>query len=291
MTTQPHPAPAALPELLCRLYSTAYAHGHHDTVEGQYTDVHQSDVDTYWRDRIEETLSALALHGTPGSVASRGGESTGPVVGGAAIAEQPKAESPRLIGWRTDDYLMETADKSVALNWQVHYGILPIFEGDQETKLTQPQPSVDHAIPTDEAGMREYQVPTPESGDELASFIASVVNRDHDYGTSAYAMSLAATAAFNYVAKRLGVTGFQASCADMDVLRRTRNIKGPFLLIDGENALYPQYDLKGRLDEFLRDIQPWLAEQAEAKLKENSGAVAGVVEHWQRLSDQHREGA
>lgn len=42
---------------------------------------------------------------------------------------------PRLIGWRTPDYLFETADRSVAENWAPHFTMLPIFEGDQLTKL------------------------------------------------------------------------------------------------------------------------------------------------------------
>lgn len=44
--------------------------------------------------------------------------------------------TPRLIGWRTADYLMETADRAVADNWAPHYQMLPIFEGDPITKLT-----------------------------------------------------------------------------------------------------------------------------------------------------------
>lgn len=48
--------------------------------------------------------------------------------------DQVKA-APRLIGWRTADYLMETADKAVADNWSPHFQMLPIFEGDPITKL------------------------------------------------------------------------------------------------------------------------------------------------------------
>ena len=50
---------------------------------------------------------------------------------------QPKAEPalPKLIGWRTSDYLMETADPAMAKNWELHYEMLPIFEGDANTKL------------------------------------------------------------------------------------------------------------------------------------------------------------
>ena len=75
-----------------------------------------------------------------------------------------------------------------------------------------------------EQEMRDTEVPRANTIGELSDYIESLVQQEHDYGTCVYAMSMAATAAFNYVARRLGVTGFQASCADMDVLRRTRRI-------------------------------------------------------------------
>lgn len=57
----------------------------------------------------------------------------------APVAQQPQAEAvpqkPKLIGWRTSDYLMETSDKDKADNWSVHHEMLPIFEGDPYTKL------------------------------------------------------------------------------------------------------------------------------------------------------------
>jgi hypothetical protein len=56
----------------------------------------------------------------------------------AIVAMKQQAEAPKLIGWRTDNYLMETADRSVAMNWECHYRILPIFAGDPNTKLAAP---------------------------------------------------------------------------------------------------------------------------------------------------------
>ena len=43
--------------------------------------------------------------------------------------------APRLIGWRSADYLMETADRAMADSWSGHVQVLPIFEGDAITKL------------------------------------------------------------------------------------------------------------------------------------------------------------
>jgi hypothetical protein len=59
----------------------------------------------------------------------------------ALIAEQAKriAElqggQKKLIGWRASDYTDETSDPELAKNWAAAIGVLPIFEGDVNTKL------------------------------------------------------------------------------------------------------------------------------------------------------------
>jgi hypothetical protein len=136
-----------------------------------------------------------------------------------------------------------------------------------------------------ERQMRDSEALKPKTTSELAAYIDGLIDREHDYGTCVYAMSLAATAAFNLVAHKLGVTGFQASCADLDILRRTRRMDGPFVILDGEKGLYPQYDLVRQVEEWLIDIRPWLAEQAKARLAENSKLVHPDVErHWRELT-------
>jgi hypothetical protein len=141
-------------------------------------------------------------------------------------------------------------------------------------------------VPTyeSESHMRESEVPECESLLDLSEYIQSLTTMPHDYGTCVYAMSMAATAAFNHVAGKLGVTGFQASCADLDVLRRTRRIDGPFMIVKGEDAMYPQCDPRRRLSEWLEEISPWLKEQAEKKLSEFKEAHPAVVAHWKKLS-------
>lgn len=54
---------------------------------------------------------------------------------GEAKQAEAVPQKPKLIGWRTSDYLMETSDKDKADNWSVHHEMLPIFEGDPYTKL------------------------------------------------------------------------------------------------------------------------------------------------------------
>ena len=146
-------------------------------------------------------------------------------------------------------------------------------------------PDEDHSA---ETAMREAKVPSLQTTDELAAYIKELVERDHDYGTCVYAMSMAATAAFNHVASVLGVTGFQASCADMDILRRTRGYEGPFMVVDLTNHLYPQYDLVGRVREAIDESAQWFADRARAELaKDRSEFLTSpnVIAHWQRLAE------
>lgn len=120
-----------------------------------------------------------------------------------------------------------------------------------------------------ELEMQKEEAPSPKSTQDLSEYIESLVERKHDYGTCVYAMSLAATASFNYVASKLGVTGFQASCADLDILKRTRGLKCPFILLKAEDMLYPQYDLHGKLAQAMEEWKEWAKEQAIQKLNEN----------------------
>lgn len=136
-----------------------------------------------------------------------------------------------------------------------------------------------------ELELRELKVDCRKSREELHAVIDELVDRDHDYGTAVYAMSIAATAAFEYVAGKLGVTGFQASCADMDILRRIRHWEGPFMLVNGSDALYPQYDLAGKTTEFLEGIKPWLRDQARERLLDGVTAAPSVLDHWKKLAE------
>jgi hypothetical protein len=142
-----------------------------------------------------------------------------------------------------------------------------------------------------EEEMRDADVPTLETLEELTAYISELVNQPQDYGTCVYAMSMAATATFNYVARNLGVTGFQASCADMDILRRTRDLEGPFMLVKGENLLYPQYDIQSNVQEWIGSCTPWAAQEAKKLLASaNPENVAyNVWRHWERLASAGEE--
>lgn len=141
-----------------------------------------------------------------------------------------------------------------------------------------------------EKTLRELTVPTFSSVNELVKYIQTLKGIEHDYGTAVYAMSMAATATFNYMASNLGVTGFQASCADLDILRRTRNINGPFVILSLDRALYPQYDLHEQVDTFIHGNIAWLRNEARALLEENESAefkaAEEVVQHWKKLAEE-----
>lgn len=142
--------------------------------------------------------------------------------------------------------------------------------------------------------MRDAKVPYLETMNDLLKYIQDLKNMEHDYGTAVYAMSMAATATFNFMARTLGVTGFQTNCADLDVLRRTRDLPGPFMIVNLDNALYPQYDLHEQLDSFIHSNIAWLREQAKRHLEENSNPGAypaheEVVAHWEALAKTPEE--
>lgn len=140
--------------------------------------------------------------------------------------------------------------------------------------------------PMTEQECREFKVPYFDSIEELKEFIDSLDILNNDYGTAAYSMSLAGTAAFNYIAHKFGCTGFQASCADLDMVRRIRLIEGPFMISKLEDVVYPQSNLKGKLESFLTDSnsKEGLKKLALKNLTEYPDAHPAVVAHWIELS-------
>lgn len=148
---------------------------------------------------------------------------------------------------------------------------------------------------------------TPATATELANRIydLTAVNWEDTgdgYNQSAGAMWKAALMAFNYVAREVGATGFQASWAALRFYGEAMSVDGPFTIMQVHDALYPQYDLPGRLQRFLDEQAGWLAEQAAEKLAEYEAKPTltytdddgneitaptvhpHVVEHWRRLA-------
>lgn len=146
----------------------------------------------------------------------------------------------------------------------------------------------------------------PETSAQLADLIESLTVFDHDGGEDGYqqsadAMWKAALAAFNYTARKLGCTGFQASWSALRFYGEAMHIDGPFMILEAHDALFPQYDFRSKVDRFLADSRHWLTEQARSQLDEYAAeptrtytdddgnertyetAHPDVVAHWRAL--------
>ncbi len=142
-----------------------------------------------------------------------------------------------------------------------------------------------------EKELRELDVPWPRNEADLLRIIRAVAKREHDYGTCVYAMSIAAEASYNYISHVLGVTGFQASCADMDFLRRTRSWKMGFQILNYENLLYPQYLDREHFpthEDLIKENIDQLGEKAQELLAERDNAHPNIVRWWEDLVDMRR---
>lgn len=151
---------------------------------------------------------------------------------------------------------------------------------------------MDYAVATEEE-LRTSKTPRPKTIEELQEFIVNIVDREHEYGTCVYAMSLAAEAAFNYVAHRLGVSGFQANCADMDFLCRTRGMKFGFAIVDYGHLLYPQYlndEHFPNWKQLIEKNKEALSKRAKEFLaKDTDGTHEEVLAHWKYLANLVKE--
>jgi len=126
-----------------------------------------------------------------------------------------------------------------------------------------------------EAELRALKAPNPKTQKELIKEIRGLLKRQHDYGSCVYAVSLSSVATFNYVANNLGITGFQAERAKLDILKRLRGMRDGFRILNYANLLYPQYcneehfpawrtlitknlgRLKERANELLKEKREW----------------------------------
>lgn len=135
-----------------------------------------------------------------------------------------------------------------------------------------------------EKEMYESKVPWFETMEELETYIEGLCDQTHDYGTCCYAVSMAAVATFQYMAQYFGITGFQAGYADMDILRRTRNMKNGFRILDYDNLLYPQYkDRFPTWDSLIDEHIEHLAKAAQEKLDKFEHAHPDVKAYWKKL--------
>lgn len=124
---------------------------------------------------------------------------------------------------------------------------------------------------------------------ELVDFIDAKLAESHDYNSSAEAVRDVMVAAFDLMADALGLTGFQASWAALQGYAAAMHYDCPLIVLKAEDMLYPQYDLPGRLAEWMDECGPWLTEHAQALLderKDDGFVVDRVREHWRTIARQ-----
>jgi hypothetical protein len=138
-----------------------------------------------------------------------------------------------------------------------------------------------------EQHLRNFSTPWPKTINELSDLVRSLVNCRHSYGTAVYAMSIASQATFNFISHVEGVTGFMASCADLDFIRRTRHIKGAFTVVTANDYLYPQYEY--RHEEHRKTLEESAARIALDKIKndEDLQCHPDVYNHWHKLAETY----
>ena len=142
--------------------------------------------------------------------------------------------------------------------------------------------------PLSEEDMMEMDMIWPETEEELLEVIRNLIKyENNDYGTSARSLTLAAEAAFNYMAHVMGSTGFQAGCAQGSFMLRMKHIKSQMRILNYDNLLYPQFLDNFRItpEQCIKENASWLKAQAKEKLKNANGWEADeVVKHWKYLA-------
>lgn len=140
----------------------------------------------------------------------------------------------------------------------------------------------DYATATEEE-LRDSKTPPIESMEALVEFVRTLADREHDYGTAVYAMSLAADAAFNYVAHSLGVTGFQASVAQLDWFARQRDMEFGFRVIDYGDLRWPQSARRLPIKEIDESLANKLSDWALKRMRQDRDAHPEVLRWWDAL--------
>ncbi|HGG8839545.1 TPA: ead/Ea22-like family protein [Enterobacter soli] len=95
---------------------------------------------TWWSEELLVHVDGVVLHQADAAfIAAANPSALLALLDELEAAEKRIAEhhgQKRLIGWRMADYTDETADPALAKNWAAAVGVLPIFEGDANTKLS-----------------------------------------------------------------------------------------------------------------------------------------------------------
>lgn len=127
-------------------------------------------------------------------------------------------------------------------------------------------------------------MPRPKTRGELLKVIDKATSEATDYNAAAEAMVTCSVAAFNYAANAVGATGFQAGYAALSAYGKVMAKEGPFAVIDGNDLLYPQYNIEEKVNNWLNGWMEWASEEAAKRLKEDGPVHPEVRRRWERLA-------
>jgi hypothetical protein len=127
----------------------------------------------------------------------------------------------------------------------------------------------------------------PKSEDDLVAYIREQTKAGGYDGTAEGAIK-ATLACFNYMAGKLGLTGFQAGWCALQLVAEINSIDCPFGIVKAEDLLYPQYEttskVEGWFETWRRD---WAQAQAQAKLdalEPGDHVHPDVLARWKELA-------
>ena len=126
----------------------------------------------------------------------------------------------------------------------------------------------------------------PKTSAELKKRIDKIVNAPHDYNTSAEAIVKVAMLAKQYVYHKLGNSGFQAGWADLEELALSRWMQDGFIIFDGNDLLYPQYDLDQKFRDWKQETRKALKDKAKKLLMKSPNAHPDVRLRWTAIANQ-----
>lgn len=127
----------------------------------------------------------------------------------------------------------------------------------------------------------------PETLEDFIKMVEAVEGSHHTYETIADSLTDLTVAFFNYFASKHGMTGWQASWAQLQFIKKTRNMEAPFMIVDSSKLLYPQYDILVDVERFLEESKPELAKIAQERLdelKDDDLISLNVLERWKEIS-------
>jgi hypothetical protein len=119
--------------------------------------------------------------------------------------------------------------------------------------------------------------------DEIQQYLASLLNREHNYNTIATAFVAGLSMCMKAMDKHKngGITGFQASWIVNQFFMREQNVEGPAKFLKYSEMLYPQYEKKFTVLD--KDVWEWLQSEAKKRLKRSPTAHDNVINHWRSI--------